>query len=180
VLAIATYATKSYFHCWPQFLRRIAAAASHHAEAHFVLATDQSDEAKQAVEAAKVELPEGWRIQAVQLPLDDGGPEGKDYKEPAQMRIAALQGAAFAAARKIRATALWSVEADNLVPPDALRVAEWALQMPTEDGSPFYHVAAVTYSNGLFLGGNGTPGKIQLPRTSTRRSASCHRVLSAL
>ena len=81
MLAIATYATKSYFYCWPQFLRRIAAAASHHAEAHFVLATDQSDEAKQAVEAAKVELPEGCRIQAVQLPLDDGGPEGKDYKE---------------------------------------------------------------------------------------------------
>jgi hypothetical protein len=127
VLAIATYATKSYFHVWPQFLRRIAAAAGHHAEAHFILATDQSDEAKAAVEAAKVELPEGWRIQAVQLPLDDGGVEGKDYKEPAQMRIAALQGAAFAAARKIRATALWSVEADNLVPPDALRVAEWAL-----------------------------------------------------
>ena len=56
-----------------------------------------------------------------------------------------------------RATALWSVESDNLVPPDALRVAEWALAMPTEDGSPFYHVAAVTYPNGLFLGGNGTP-----------------------
>jgi hypothetical protein len=157
VLAIATYATKSYFHCWPQFLRRIAAAAGHHAEAHFILATDQSDEAKAAVEAAKVELPEGWRIQAIALPLEDGGVEGKDYKQPAQMRIAALQGAAFAAARKIRATALWSVEADNLVPPDALRVAEWALAMPTEDGSPFYHAAAVTYPNGLFLGGNGTP-----------------------
>jgi hypothetical protein len=136
VLAIATYATKSYFHVWPQFLRRIAAAAGHHAEAHFILATDQSEEAKAAVEAAKVELPEGWRIQAIALALDDGGVEGKDYKQPAQMRIAALQGAAFAAARKIRATALWSVEADNLVPPDALRVAEWALAMPTEDGSP--------------------------------------------
>ena len=96
MLAIATYATKSYFHCWPQFLRRIAAAAGHHAEAHFILATDQSDEAKQAVEAAKVELPEGWRIQAIALPLDDGGVEGKDYKVDAQMRIAALQGAAFA------------------------------------------------------------------------------------
>jgi hypothetical protein len=83
--------------------------------------------------------------------------EGKNYQVDAQMRIAALQGAAFAAARKIRATALWSVEADNLVPPDALRVAEWALAMPTEDGSPYYHVAAVTYPNGLFLGGNGTP-----------------------
>jgi hypothetical protein len=157
VLAIATYATKSYFYCWPQFLRRIAAAAGYHAEAHFILATDQSDEAKQAIEAARHELPEGWRIQAVQLPLDDGGAEGKDYQTPAQMRIAALQGAAFAAARKIRATALWSVEADNLVPADALRVAEWALQMPQADGSSFYDIAAVTYPNGLFLGGNGTP-----------------------
>jgi hypothetical protein len=157
VLAIATYATRSYFWCWPQFLRRIAAAAGHHAEAHFILATDQSDEAKQAIEAARHELPEGWRIQAITLPLDDGGAEGKDYKVEAQMRIAALQGAAFAAARKIRATALWSVEADNLVPADALRVAEWALQMPQADGSNFYDVAAVTYPNGLFLGGNGTP-----------------------
>jgi hypothetical protein len=52
---------------------------------------------------------------------------------------------------------LWSVEADNLVPADALRVAEWALQMPQADGSNFYDVAAVTYPNGLFLGGNGTP-----------------------
>jgi hypothetical protein len=157
VLAIATYATKSYFYAWPQFLRRIAAAAGHHAEAHFILATDKSDEAKQAIESARHELPEGWRIQAVQLPLDDGGAEGKDYQVEAQMRIAALQGAAFAAARKIRATALWSVEADNLVPADALRVAEWALTMPQADGSPYYEVAAVTYPNGLFLGGNGSP-----------------------
>jgi hypothetical protein len=157
VLAIATYATRSYFYAWPQFLRRIAAAAGHHAEAHFVLATDQSEEAKQAIESARHELPEGWRIQAITLPLDDGGAEGKDYQTPAQMRIAALQGAAFAAARKIRATALWSVEADNLVPADALRVAEWALTMPQADGSPYYEVAAVTYPNGLFLGGNGSP-----------------------
>ncbi len=156
MLAIATYATKSYFYCWPQFLRRIAAAAGHHAEAHFILATDQSDESKQAIETARHELPEGWRIQAVQLPLDDGGADGKDYQVEAQMRIAALQGAAFAAARKIRATALWSVEADNLVSADALRVAEWTLMMPQADGSNFYDVAAVTYPNGLFLGGNGT------------------------
>jgi hypothetical protein len=68
-----------------------------------------------------------------------------------------LQGAAFAAARKIRASMLWSVEADNLVPADALRVAEWTLQMPQADGLPYYEVAAVTYPNGLFLGGNGSP-----------------------
>jgi hypothetical protein len=157
VLAIATYATKSYFYCWQQFLRRVAAAGAHHSEAHFILATDQSDEAKQAIEAARHELPEGWRIQAITLPLNDGGAEGKDYQVEAQMRIAALQGAAFAAARKIRASILWSVEADNLVPADALRVAEWTLQMPQADGSGYYDIAAVTYPNGLFLGGNGSP-----------------------
>jgi hypothetical protein len=157
VLAIATYATRSYFHCWTQFLRRIAAAAAHHDEAHFILATDQSKEAKDAIEAAKIELPEGWRIQSLNLPLNDGGKDGKDYQVAAQMRIAALQSAAFAAARKIRAQALWSVESDNLVPADALRVAEWTLQMPQADGSPYYDLAAVTYPNGLFLGGFGTP-----------------------
>ena len=57
MLAIATYATKAYFHCWPQFLRRIAAAAGHHAEAHFILATDQSKEAKEAIEAARSIFP---------------------------------------------------------------------------------------------------------------------------
>jgi hypothetical protein len=88
VLAIATYATKSYFHVWPQFLRRIAAAAGHHAEAHFI--TDQSDEGKAAVEVARHELPEGWRIQAIALPLEDGGVEGKNYQADAQMRIATL------------------------------------------------------------------------------------------
>jgi hypothetical protein len=157
VVAICTYATRSYFHAWPQFLRRIAAAAGHHAEAHFILATDQSDEAKAAIEVARHELPDGWRIASINLPLEDGGVEGKDYKESAQMRIAALQGAAFALARKIRATAVWSVEADNLVPADALRVAEWALAMPQADGTPYYDIAAVTYPNGLFLGGFGSP-----------------------
>jgi hypothetical protein len=158
VLAIATYATKSYFHVLAPVLKRASPPpqATTPRPTLFWQLT-KATRPRQAVEAAKVELPEGWRIQAIALPLEDGGVEGKDYKQPAQMRIAALQGAAFAAARKIRATALWSVEADNLVPPDALRVAEWALQMPTEDGSPFYHVAAVTYPNGLFLGGNGTP-----------------------
>jgi len=155
VLAISTYATQEYFYCWVPFLRRIAAAARHHSEAHFILATDTSKAAKDALELAKIELPEGWKISSVAIKVD--GAEKEKYKEESQMLIAALQGAAFAIARKFRAKALWSVEADVLVPADALRVSEWALSMPQADGAPYYDIAAATYPNSLFLGGFGTP-----------------------
>lgn len=156
MIAIAVAGTKSYLHCWMQCVRAIAAAAAHHAEAHFIFATDESEQSKAAEEVAKAELPEGWRVTAIRLRgVDD---DAKDYKHAAQLRIAALQGAAFAFARaKVRADMLWSVESDNIVPANALRVLEWTLGMPTADGSPYYDIAAATYYNGLFLGGFGTP-----------------------
>lgn len=155
MIAIATYATKKYFYCWQSVLRHITAAAAHHKEAHFILATDTSKEAKEALEVARHELPEGWKVASINIDADDS--KGEKYKEQSQMLIAALQGAAFSLARKIRATSLWSVESDMLVSAESLRVAEWTLQMPQADGSPYYDVAAVTYPNGLFLGGFGTP-----------------------
>jgi hypothetical protein len=156
MIAIATAATKSYLHAWMQCVRSIATAASHHAEAHFIFSTDESKESKEAEALARNELPEGWKITAIRMRgLQD---DAKDYKHAAQLRIAALQGAAFAFARsKLRADMLWSVESDNIVPANALRVLEWTLAMPTADGSPYYDVAAGTYPNGLFLGGFGTP-----------------------
>jgi hypothetical protein len=156
MIAIAAAATKSYLHAWPQCVRAIATAAAHHAEGHFIFATDESKESKAAEEVTRLELPEGWKITAIRIMgiADDA----KDYKQPAQLRIAALQGAAFAFARsKVRADLLWSVESDNIVPANALRVLEWTLAMPTADGSPHYDIAAATYPNGLFLGGFGTP-----------------------
>lgn len=155
MIAIAVAATKSYLHAWLQCVRAISAAAAHHAEAHFIFATDESNDSEQAVELAKHELPEGWKITAIRLPIKDD--TSQNYKEAAQLRIATLQGAAFAFARKIRATRLLSVESDNLIPADALRVLEWVLDMPTADGTPYYDIAAATYPNGLFLGGFGTP-----------------------
>lgn len=155
MIAIATYATKKYFYCWQSVLRHITAAAAHHKEAHFILATDTSKEAKDALDMARHELPNGWKIASINIDVDDS--DGEKYKEKSQMLIAALQGAAFNLARKIRATSLWSVESDVLVSAESLRVAEWVLQMPQADGSPYYDVAAVTYPNGLFLGGFGSP-----------------------
>jgi len=152
MLAITVSATRGYLHAWPQCVRAIAAAASHHEEAHFIFSTDESKEADAAAEIAKRELPEGWKVSVLKHPFAD---DAKDYKEAAQLRIAALQGAGFAFARKIRASMCWVVESDTIVPADALRVLEWTLSMPRADGSPHYAVAAATYPNGLFLGGFG-------------------------
>lgn len=155
MIAIATAATKSYLNVFPSCLRAIATAAAHHQEGQFIFATDRSDESKKAEEVAKNELPEGWQITVIRCKIDD---DKKDYKHAAQLRIAMLQGLAFAVARnKIRADMLWSVESDNIVPANSLRMLEWVLQMPTADGSPYYDIAAGTYPNGLFLGGFGTP-----------------------
>ena len=156
MLAIATAATKSYLHAFPQCMRSIAAAAAHHEKAHFIFATDESKEGKAAEEIAKNELPDGWPVTVIRM--KGMGDDAKDYKSHAQLRIAALQGAAFAFARsKVRASSLLSVESDNIIPANALRVLEWTLGMPTADGSPYYDIAAATYPNGLFLGGFGTP-----------------------
>ena len=153
MLSVITAATKSYLHVWPQLIRAIATAASHHQDAHFIFATDQSEESKKAEEFAKGHLPEGWKITAIRLPITE---DQKDYKQDAQIRIAQLQGAAFSFARRIKSDLCWSVESDTIPTPDALRVLEWTLQMPDASGDPFYHIAAATYPNGLFLGGFGT------------------------
>jgi hypothetical protein len=156
MIAIAVAATKSYLHAFRSCVRSVAVAAAHLETAHFIFATDESDETRQAEEVIRHELPEGWKVTTIRLKgMDD---DAKDYKHAAQLRIAALQGAAFHFAKtKLKADALWSVESDNIVPPHALRMLQWTLAMPREDGTPYYEVAAATYPNGLFLGGFGTP-----------------------
>jgi len=154
MLAIVTAATKNYLHCWPQLIRAVSTSAAHHNEAHFIFATDQSEESKSAEEYAKARLPEGWKITAIRLPILE---DAKDYKRDAQIRIAKLQGEAFAYARRIKADLCWSVESDTIPPANALRVLEWTLQMPDALGIAYYDVAAATYPNGGFLGGFGSP-----------------------
>lgn len=150
MLAITVSATKGFLHAWVQCLRGISSACSHHQEAHFIFSTDESKEAEAAAEMAKRELPEGWKISVLKFPFDK---DEKSYKEDAQIRIAKLQGAGFAFAKKIRADLCLSVESDTILPENALRMMEWTLQMPDS----YYDIAACTYPNGLFLGGFGTP-----------------------
>lgn len=153
-LAIAVAATKSYLHAWATCVRAIAAAAAHYEKAHFILATDASKDGKAAEECAKTLLPSGWEVAVLRHDFKD---DEKSYNEEAQIRIARLQGEAFAFARgKVRADLCWSVESDTIVPANSLRVLEWALAMPQADGAPLYDVAAGLYQNGLFLCGFGS------------------------
>jgi len=154
MISIVTAATKSYLYCWPQLIRAIATAGSHHNDCHFIFATDKSEESKEAENFAKGHLPEGWKVTAIRLPITE---DAKDYKESAQIRIAQLQGAAFEVARRIKSDLCWSVESDTIPTANSLRVLEWTLQMPDADGQSYYDIAAATYQNGLFLGGFGTP-----------------------
>jgi hypothetical protein len=154
-LSIVVAGTKSYLYAWPDCVRSIAAAAAHYEKADFIFATDESKESKAAVDIIRREIPENWKLSVLNLPIKDD--TSISYKEEAQVRIAALQGAGFSFARKIRSDLCWVVESDTVVPADALRVLEWTLAMPTADGSPHYDIAAATYPNGLFLGGFGSP-----------------------
>ena len=154
MLSIVTAATKNYLHAWLQCTRAISIAASHHSDAHFIFCTDESKDAETAAEIAKRELPEGWKVSVLKFPFKD---DEKNYKEEAQLRIASLQGAGFALARRLKSDMCLSVESDTIMPADALRMLEWTLQMPDAMGDPYYHIAAATYPNGLFLGGFGSP-----------------------
>ncbi len=153
MISIVTAATKSYLYAWGGLIRAISVAASHHDEVHFIFSTDHSDESKKAEEYAKGILPEGWKVTVIRLPIEE---DLKNYKQEAQIRIAQLQGAAFAFARRIKSDFCWSVESDTIPPANALRVLEWTLSMPDAIGNPYYSVAAGTYPNGLFLGGFGS------------------------
>lgn len=155
VLAVCTYATKSYLHAWKQCIRGITTAISHYPEGHFIYACDDSKECKDAAELLKTELPANWKIHVIIHKIEDD--TSQNYKEEAQIRIGQLQGSAFSAARKVKSDLCFSVESDVLITPDSLRVLEWALNMPNSDGSPIYDIAAGTYPNSSPLLGFGTP-----------------------
>lgn len=79
---------------------------------------------------------------------------GKHYDKERQILIASLQSTGFDAAREWGCDLLWSVEADVLVPPNALTTS---MQMLDFDDH-YYDVAFVTYPSqggGSFLGGHG-------------------------
>jgi hypothetical protein len=148
-LSICTFATKGYLFVFPQTIRRVAAAISHLDGGDFIFCTDHSKEAKEAVKIIESEMPPNWNIHAISHDMPDDTSE--NYKLEAQIRIAKLQGSAFAAARKLKVDLCWCIESDVLVPPEAFKMSEWVLNIPDH----YYDIAMVTYPNSGFLGGRG-------------------------
>lgn len=149
MIAVTTYATQAYAYSVRAMARHVAAAVEHHREGVLIFAGDQSKAIAEAYEYFKGLLP-GWKHQLIAMNLDD---DNERYKLDAQMVISRLQTAAFQAARQAGADMCWSVEADILPPPNALRCCEDMLRF---DGG-YYDVSMVTYPNDAFLGGRGTP-----------------------
>jgi len=149
-LTVASYATKSYLYAWPQCVKHIMTAIHSYETGNFIFATDESKEGKDAASFLGKQLPENWRLHVIHLPITDDTSE--NYKKNAQLRIARLQGSTLDLARKLKTDLFWSVESEVLVPPDALKISEWVLNIPDN----YYDIAMVTYPNGAFLGGRGT------------------------
>jgi hypothetical protein len=155
MLAITISATKGYLFAWESCVLKLAVAASHIEQCNFIFSTDNSQETVKAFELSKEILPDSWTFTILKHPISDDTSE--NYKIPAQLRIAQLQGYGFVEARKLKSDFCLNLESDVLIRPDAIRMLIWALQMPQSDGSPYYDIAMATYPNGLFLGGFGSP-----------------------
>lgn len=150
-LAIATFATQNYLYAFKQVLERIAAAVVDYEPGVFIFATDGSKAGENAAKLIERILPK-WDVKVI-IHKEIKDDTSENYKVDAQIRIARLQGAAFAEARRQNVDQLLCVESDVLIHPDALKMCQWALAMPGN----YYDVAMVTYPNAGFLGGRGTP-----------------------
>ena len=152
-LAITICATKSYTYAMAAQARRVAAnvVAAKVAPGHVVLVGDTSKELAAIVKVYEAVMPEGWKI--VLLANRELVEGGENYKERAQLLIAAMRGEAFTYCRKIGATRTWSLDSDTLPPANALRCMLTSLEF--DDG--FYSIATCPYPNTAWLGGFGTP-----------------------
>jgi hypothetical protein len=151
-IATVLVGTKSFLPPMRAAFRRIAAAVQHatfEGDEHILICvTDPSS--KKEVEKMTDSF-ENRQVIAI-----DAQENGEHYKTDRQILIATLQSVGFEAARQAGCDLLWSVEADVLVPHNALLVSRQMLEFD----SGYYDVAFVTYPSqggGSFLGGHGDP-----------------------
>lgn len=117
-----------------------------------IVSTDQSEECVEKYKLIHESLvPFGW--ETIHIASNFHTDKHECYKDDAQLIIAKIQQKAFSKARELGADLFWSIESDVLVPPNSLKVLKQALEF--DDG--YYGIAMVTYPNGQFLGGRGTP-----------------------
>ena len=151
-IATVVVGTKSYLKPMQACFRRIHTAIEHAKKSdqeHIVICVTDASSVKTV--QSFVERFENKIV----IPVDVKE-NGEHYKDDRQMMIATMQSIGFESARQNQCDLLWSVEADVLVPYNALSVS---MQMLEFDDN-YYDVAFVTYPSqggGSFLGGHGDP-----------------------
>jgi hypothetical protein len=150
MLTAGVYFTKNWCYSIDSWLEHFCSAV-YGTVGTLIVSTDNTDECLQKANKVKERLRIfNWHtIHVVTDILDD---KFECYKDDAQHIIARIQQKAFAKARELSSDYFWSIESDVLVPPNALKVLQQALQF---DDS-YYGIGMVTYPNGQFLGGRGT------------------------
>jgi hypothetical protein len=150
-ICTATYFTKGWCYSVDSWLEHFAASAKGFS-GNLIVSTDFSEECEEKFKIIKSRLePMGWVAHSVKSSgVEDSQ---KAYKDDAQLIIARIQQKAFSLARDLDSDIFWSIESDVLVPPNALKVLLQTLEF--DEG--YYGIAMVTYPNGQFLGGRGSP-----------------------
>lgn len=150
-LTVGTFFTKGWCYSVDSWLEHFIASAKGFS-GDLIVSTDFSDECDEKFRLIKSRCEViGWT--AHHLKTTDIDDSQKAYKDDAQLIIARIQQKAFSFARELNSDIFWSIESDVLVPPNALKVLLQALEFDDN----YYGIAMVTYPNGQFLGGRGTP-----------------------
>lgn len=150
-ICTGVYFTKGWCYSVDSWLEHFLASANGF-YGNLIVSTDFSDECDEKNRLIKARCKAiGWNTH--HLKTSDIDDSQKAYKDDAQLIIARIQQKAFSFARELNADLFWSIESDVLVPPNALKVLLQALEFDDN----YYGIAMVTYPNGQFLGGRGTP-----------------------
>ncbi len=149
-IATVIVATKSYLDPLEVCLRRVKTAMDHlHKEFDHKLFIVTDKKSYSDIVSMVKDFNDN---EIIKIDMEESG---EHYKTDRQILIASLQSKGFDSARKWGCDYLWSVEADVLVPYNALSIS---LQMLDFDDQ-YYDVAFVTYPSqggGSFLGGHGS------------------------
>jgi len=150
-ICVCTFFTKSWCYSVDSWLEHTLASLRGFSGS-LIVSTDFSEECEEKFKIIKARAAlGGWTAYHVK---SSGVQDSQTaYKENAQLIIARIQQKAFSLARELDCDILWSIESDVLVPPNALKVLIQAIEF--DDG--YYGIAMVTYPNGQFLGGRGSP-----------------------
>jgi len=157
MLAIGTYATRSYTYAMREQLPMLVAAlqyAEYQGEVVWIFACDNSSEAKTAFDRHARQLDKmGVKCHAIKVDCGRRDGKNKGHKQQSNKLIATMQAAAMGQARAFNVDEFWSLESDILPQAKTLRVCLDSLKWD----KGYYDVVMCTYPNSNFLGGHGTP-----------------------